>query len=174
MYRIVPEPPEAAPQIDALLDRAFGPGRRKKTAQMLRDGQTPAAGLSLIAKEDGRLIGTIRFWHVRIGGRVPALLLGPVAVDSDERGRGIGAALIRRGLAVARSQGHGAVILVGDEPYYRRFGFRAELTRRLTLPGPVDRRRFLALELVPRAMAPAAGRVHPAGLPEPRRARRAA
>jgi predicted N-acetyltransferase YhbS len=174
MYRIAPEPLDAAPQIDALLDRAFGPGRRKKTAQMLREGQQPAAGLSLIAEENGRLIGTIRFWHVRIGGRVPALLLGPVAVDSDERGRGIGAALVRRGLAVARAQGHGAVMLVGDEPYYRRFGFRAELARRMTLPGPVDRRRFLALELVPGALAPAAGRVHASGQPDPQRARRAA
>lgn len=174
MYRIIPEPPEVAPQIDILLDRAFGPGRRKKTAQMLREGQRPASGLSLIAIENGRLVGTIRFWHLRVGGRVPALLLGPVAVDSDERGRGIGAALIRRGLAVARSQGHGAVILVGDEAYYRRFGFRAELACRMTLPGPVDRRRFLAMELIPGALAPAAGRVHPAGQPEPRRARRAA
>jgi len=160
---IEPEPPEAAREREALLDRAFGRGRFAKTAERLREGRLPAAGLSLVAREDARLIGTIRFWHVR-AGECAALLLGPVAVANSHRGRGLGAALIRRGLARARALGHGAVILVGDEPYYRRFGFRAGLTRRLAMPGPVDRRRFLGLELTAGALAAAAGLVRAAGV----------
>lgn len=173
MITIEAEPPDAVPEREALLDRAFGRGRFAKTAERLREGRVPASGLSLAARDDERLVGTIRFWHVRAGG-CPALLLGPVAVADSHRGRGLGATLIRRGLAKARAQGHGAVILVGDEPYYRRFGFRAGLTRRLVLPGPVDRRRFLGLELAPGAFATASGAVEASGTPVAVRRRRAA
>jgi predicted N-acetyltransferase YhbS len=174
MIRIVPEPPTSAPQIEVLLDRAFGPNRRAKTAERLREGRLPAAALCFAAFDDAELVGTIRLWHVRIGERVPALLLGPVAVARTHLGKRIGAGLVRRGLTAARAQGHGAVILVGDEPYYRRFGFTAELTRKLTLPGPVDRRRFLALELRPGTLTGAPGTVRGTGLLDPARQRRAA
>ena len=120
------------------------------------------------------LVGTIRFWRVRIGGSTNALLLGPVAIAAGHQGYGLGAALIRRGLAAAREYGHEAVILVGDEPYYRRFGFRAHLTAGMRLPGPVDRRRFLALELVPGALRSAYGLVQASGLVVPEGLRRAA
>ena len=178
MIWIGPEPPAAAPEREALLDRAFGPARFAKTAERLRDGRLPAAGLSFAAFEtsltaSGGLVGTLRFWNVRIGASIDALLLGPVAVDDAWRGHGLGGRLIRRGLAAATALGHRAVILVGDASYYRRFGFDAEPARRLTLPGPVDQRRFLALELIPGALASTEGLVCPAGVPAPARRRAA-
>src|SRR5262249_50146904 len=104
--------------IEHLLDDSFGPNRHRKTAQRLRDAQAPVRGLALVARDRRRLIGTLRFWSVRIGDRHRALLLGPIAVDADCRGRGVAAWLINTGLARAKSMGHRAVILVGDAPYY--------------------------------------------------------
>jgi predicted N-acetyltransferase YhbS len=181
MIRIGPEPPGAAREREALLDRAFGPARLAKTAERLREGREPAAGLSFAAFDsascdsaagdsaDGALVGTLRFWHVRLGEHCKGLLLGPVAVDQHLRGTGLGGRMIRRGLAAARDLRHGAVILVGDAPYYQRFGFSAAPASRLILPGPVDRRRFLALELTPGAMATAEGLVRAPGEPADRR-----
>jgi predicted N-acetyltransferase YhbS len=148
-----------AAAIEALLDEAFGPNRHRKAAQRLRDGQAPLPGLALVAREGGRPIGTLRFWSVRIGARHRALLLGPIAVDAACRGRGVAAWLINTGLARARAMGHRAVILVGDAPYYERFGFSVAMTAGMTLPGPVDRARFLGLELEPGALAGVTGRV---------------
>ncbi len=104
---------------------------------------------------------------MRLGVSTDALLLGPVAVDEAQRGTGLGGRMIRRGLAAATALGHRAVILVGDVPYYGRFGFDAEPARRLILPGPVDTRRFLALALVPGALSRAEGIVRPTGLAAP-------
>lgn len=167
------EPPDAAQQREALLDSAFGPARFGKTAERLRGGRLPAPGLSFAAFDgpvgDGILAGTLRFWHVSLGERCDGLLLGPVAVDTRHRGTGLGGRLIRRGLAAARAQGHRAVILVGDAPYYQRFGFAAAPASRLTLPGPVDRHRFLALELTPGALATAEGLVRASGASVDRR-----
>ena len=174
MIQIEPEPPGIASSREALLDQTFGPARLAKTAERLREGRLPAAGLSFIAEDAGKLVGTVRFWHLRIGGGVDALLLGPVAVASGHAGRGIGAALIERGLISAERLAHRAVLLVGDESYYRRFGFHADLTRNKELPGPVDRRRFLARELDPGALEGASGLVRPAGLFDPARGLRAA
>jgi predicted N-acetyltransferase YhbS len=143
--------------IERILGDAFGPERHRKTAQRLREGQAPV--LSLVARDDGRLIGTLRFWSVRIGRRHRALLLGPVAVDAAYRSRGVGAWLINTGLARAQAMGHRAVILVGDAPYYGRFGFATALTEGMMLPGPVDRARFLGLELEDGALAGVSGRV---------------
>jgi predicted N-acetyltransferase YhbS len=145
--------------VDRILDDAFGPERHRKTAQRLRDGQIPVRGLALVAREGGHMIGTLRFWSVRIGRRHRALLLGPVAVAANSRKRGVGAWLINTGLARAKALGHRAVILVGDAPYYGRFGFSAALTSGMTLPGPVDRARFLGLELEPGALNGVTGRV---------------
>jgi predicted N-acetyltransferase YhbS len=159
---------------EALLDDAFGGTRTRKTSQRLRDGRLPAEGLSLIAADGRRVVGTARLWDVACGGGQPVLLLGPVAVESSCRNRGIGAALVRRALRDARRLGHGAVILVGDAPYYSRFGFSAEKAASLTLPGPFERRRLLAIELVPGALDGAGGLVQPTGrLEQARRARAA-
>ena len=170
MIWIGPEPPDAAPQREALLDRAFGPARLAKTAERLREGRAPADGLSFAAYDgEDTLVGTLRFWRVRLGESCNGLLLGPVAVEARHRGTGLGGRLIRRGLACARELGHRAVILVGDAPYYQRFGFAAAPAARLTLPGPVDRRRFLALELTSGALATVEGLVRASGEPVDRR-----
>jgi predicted N-acetyltransferase YhbS len=131
---------------EALLDASFGEGRHARTCQRLRDGRAPAEGLAFTAMHEGRLVGTVRLWHVSAGG-IPALVLGPLAVDASCRKLGVGAALMTRALAAAKARGHGAVILRGDAAYYSRFGFSAEKTRELALPGPFERDRLLAVEL---------------------------
>jgi len=147
---------------ERLLDDAFGPARFAKTSEALRAGRAPARGLALAAFHEGALVGTVRLWPVDAGG-APALLLGPLAVAASHRAMGVGGALMRMALARAAALGHRAVLLVGDAPYYARFGFSAALTRDLDLPGPVERARFLALELAPGALAKASGLVRPTG-----------
>lgn len=158
------EEPRHAAAIEALLDRSFGPDRFKKTAYKLRDGVDPIPELSLVAIEHDELgnevlEGTIRYWPVTIGGAVPALLLGPIAVSERLQGGGLGSKLIRMSLNKAAALGHRSVILVGDAPYYARFGFTRDLTLGMALPGPVDLDRFLGLELVPGALDGAVGMV---------------
>ena len=131
---------------EALLDACFGANRHTRTCQRLRDARAPAEGLALSAVARGKLVGTVRLWHVSAGG-VPALMLGPLAVEESSRQFGVGAALIDHALAAATARGHCAVILLGDAPYYVRFGFSAEKTGELSLPGPFERDRLLALEL---------------------------
>jgi predicted N-acetyltransferase YhbS len=158
---------------EALLDACFGEGRQMRTCQRLRDGRAPAAGLSLSAVCEGRLVGTLRLWHVSAGG-VPALMLGPLAVEDSCRKLGVGAALMDDALAAARSRGHRAVILLGDAPYYARFGFSAEKTGELVLPGAFERERLLGLELCEGALDGAWGMVAPSGATLPKiRAERA-
>ena len=131
---------------EALLDASFGEGRHARTCQRLRDGRMPAEGLAFSAVHEGRLVGTVRLWHVSAGG-IPALVLGPLAVDASCRSLGVGAALMEHALAAAKALGHGAVILRGDAAYYSRFGFSTEKTGELALPGPFERDRLLAVEL---------------------------
>ena len=151
------------PAREALLDQAFGGKRRRKTSERLRDGRLPADGLSLAAIDGKRVVGTARLWNIVCASGEAALLLGPGAVVADCRNRGIGAALVRHAVAQAGRLGHGAVILVGDEPYYSRFGFSATKTGSLRLPGPFERHRLLALELVPGALDHARGMVSASG-----------
>jgi predicted N-acetyltransferase YhbS len=133
---------------EALLDACFGVNRHMRTCQRLRDGRAPAEGLALsVVRQNGhRLVGTVRLWHVSAGG-IPALVLGPLAVDASCRKLGVGAALMNHALAAARALGHAAVILLGDAPYYARFGFSALKTGESSLPGPFERNRLLGLEL---------------------------
>jgi len=151
---------------EALLDTAYGPVRHSKPSARLRRGRLPAEGLSFVAVERGRIIGSVRLWHVEAGRKRPALLLGPLAVHPDARRQGVGAALMQRAMDEAAQRGHGAVILVGDASYYGRFGFSAEKTRALTLPG-ADQARLLASELVPGALADGFGRITASGQREP-------
>src|SRR6188472_497484 len=130
---------------EALLDACFGANRHMRTCQRLRDGRAPAEGLALSALRQGRVIGTVRLWHVSAGG-IPALMLGPLAVEASSRQFGVGAALMDHALAAAKARGHRAVILLGDAPYYARFGFSAQKTGELSLPGPFERDRLLAIE----------------------------
>jgi predicted N-acetyltransferase YhbS len=150
---------------EALLDAAFGESRFDKASERLREGCLPADGLSLVATEHGRLIGTVRLWHVVAGPGRPALLLGPLAVAADARQRGIGSALMDHALGRARRRGHRAVVLIGDAPFYGRFGFSADNTGALWLPGRYERHRLLAHELVPGALDGARGLISATGQP---------
>jgi predicted N-acetyltransferase YhbS len=150
------------PAREALLDACFGANRHARTCQRLRDGRAPAEGLAFSAVRRGRLVGTIRLWHVSAGG-VPALVLGPLAVDPSFRKLGVAAALTKHALAAARARGHSAVVLLGDAPYYARFGFSALKTGELSLPGPFKRDRLLGLELREGALDGAWGMIVPTG-----------
>jgi predicted N-acetyltransferase YhbS len=157
---------------ETLLDACFGENRHERTCQRLRDGRAPAKGLAFSAVLRGQLVGTVRLWHVSAGG-IPALILGPLAVDSAFRKLGIGAALMDHALAAAAARGHRAVLLLGDAPYYARFGFSAAKTGELQLPGAFERERLLALELEGGALDGAWGMIVPTGasLHKPKAAR---
>jgi predicted N-acetyltransferase YhbS len=148
---------------EALLDAAYGDARFTKTSERLREGRLPAEGLSLVAVDRGRIVGTVRLWHVTAGPGRPALLLGPLAVDPAHRNRGIGSTLMRRAIARARLAGHRTILLVGDAPYYGRFGFTAATTGELWMPGRFERDRLLALELRPDALGGARGMIAATG-----------
>src|ERR1700712_581 len=152
---------------EALLDACFGETRHMRTCQRLRDGRAPAEGLALSATARGRLVGTVRLWHVSVGG-TPALMLGPLAVEASSRKFGAGAALMDHALRAAKARGHRAVILLGDAPYYARFGFSGEKTGELLLPGPFERDRLLGVELVEGALDGAWGVITATGRPEPK------
>lgn len=167
MFDIRHEIPTDIPAREALLDRCFGASRFAKTSERLREGRLPAEGLALAATRDDALVGTIRLWNVAAGPGRSALLLGPVAVAPELQSAGIGGKLIREGIAEAKALGHRAVILVGDEAYYRRFGFARGPVEGLWLPGPVELGRFLGLELVSGALVGARGFVSATGAPVP-------
>jgi predicted N-acetyltransferase YhbS len=153
---------------EALLDACFGENRHMRTCQRLRDGRAPAEGLAFSAMVEGRPVGTLRLWHVSAGG-IPALMLGPLAVEASSRKLGVGAALMDHALAAAGARGHRAVILLGDAPYYARFGFSAEGTAALSLPGPFERDRLLGLELHQGALDGACGMIVATGAAVPLR-----
>lgn len=170
---------------EALLDRAMGPGRKRKSSEKLRRGRKPSQGLAFIARDaSGAVIGTVRLWDVvfasapssgrhagqlllRSRGEIatqskpnafkPALLLGPLAVDPAYAGTGVGSTLMRHAIDEAARLGHKAILLVGDAAYYSRFGFSAAKTGSLSMPGPYEQHRFLAVELEPGALDGANG-----------------
>ena len=150
-------------EVERLVAEAFGPERFAKAVYRLREGVAHDASLALVAIDRSVVVGTLRFWPVEIAGGTPALLLGPLVTAPDRQGEGIGSRLMRAGLARAAAQGHRIVVLVGDEPYYRRFGFVRSLARRLELPGQYDPARFLARELVSGALSGVCGLI---GLPD--------
>jgi predicted N-acetyltransferase YhbS len=133
--------------VERLDDRAFGPGRYAKTAYRLREGVAPDFALSCVARVGTLLVGANRITPIRVGVK-PGLLLGPLTVDPPFRNRGVGRKLMQHSLDAARAGGHALVILVGDEPFYARVGFKRVPHGRLTMPGPVDPARLLYLELV--------------------------
>ncbi|MER8462967.1 N-acetyltransferase [Mesorhizobium sp. M1396] len=150
---------------EALLDRAMGPKRRKKSSEKLRRGRRPSEGLAFVTHDaSGDVAGTVRLWDVTLGeGGPAALLLGPLAVDPSLKSAGIGSALMRHAIAEAARLGHAAILLVGDAPYYGRFGFSAARTGSLAMPGPYERHRLLALELVDGALDGLHGTLKAAG-----------
>ena len=152
-------------QREALLDLSFGrAARMAKTSERLREGRKPAEGLAFAAHgPDGRVIGTVRLWNVTAGPARPALLLGPLAIHPWFRDRGLGGALMSTAINEASRLGHGAILLVGDAPYYARFGFDTAVTEGLWLPGAFERSRFLGLELKSCTLNGARGLVSPTG-----------
>jgi predicted N-acetyltransferase YhbS len=148
MWTLRAEREEDANAIEALVDRSFGPGRYAKTAYRLREGVAPEPKLSFVAVRaaDGVLLGSVRFWPIIVGAQF-SLLLGPLAVEPELRGKGIGIALMQRGIEEARRLDYATIILVGDEPYYSRVGFKKLAVGLVRLPGPVDPERLLGLAL---------------------------
>jgi predicted N-acetyltransferase YhbS len=155
---LFPERPQDGPLVEGLIDRAFGPGRFAKTAERLREGHVPDLALSFVAWIDGQAVGCVRQWRILIGD-APAVFLGPIAVEEDRRREGLGASLIQRACDAAREAGCRAILLVGDDPLFGPFGFTAAAARRVALPGPVDPRRVLALQLGPGSADELSGRV---------------
>ncbi|WP_027172510.1 N-acetyltransferase [Methylobacterium sp. 10] len=154
---IRPELPGDADAIERLHARAFGPGRFARTAYRLREGTVPLADLCFTALVGTYLVGSVRIGPAQAGGSL--LVLGPLTVDPSFEKRGIGGSLMQASLDAARAGGHGVVVLVGDAPYYHRFGFAPVPPGRLLPPGPVDPARFLWLELRPGALDTVSGNV---------------
>jgi predicted N-acetyltransferase YhbS len=166
MVAIRQERPADVAAREALLDVSYGPVRFTKTSERLREGRLPE--LAFVATEGRRLVGTVQLWPVSAGRDRPALLLGPLAVHPICRKRGVGSTLVQHALREAARRNHGAVLLVGDAPYYGRLGFSSAQTGALWLPGPYEQHRLLARELEPGALDGARGLISAAGAVEPR------
>ncbi|MFZ4689524.1 MAG: GNAT family N-acetyltransferase [Polymorphobacter sp.] len=162
MINIRPARASDLPAIDSLLDDRFGPARRNRTAYRLRDGVDPDGELSFVAYDHHRLIGSLQCWPLRLrsitGTTLPLTLLGPVVTAADRQGEGIATCLMQAALAAVDARGAGPVLLIGDEPFYGRFGFSAAATSGWLLPGTVDRARLL---LRANCAMPAVGWVEP-------------
>jgi predicted N-acetyltransferase YhbS len=149
MFTLRPETKDDWWEVEALYDLCFAPGREALSSYRLRDDIPPVASLSRVARDDeGMLGGAIRYWPVRVAEQ-RVLLLGPVAVHPTAQGEGLGGALIRDSLAQAQAEGWARVLLVGDAPYYQRFGFWK--IDGVEMPPPTNPDRVLALELEPGA-----------------------
>jgi predicted N-acetyltransferase YhbS len=157
---IAPETADDQAAIDRLNERTFGPGRLAKTAYRIREGVAHALALSFTARVGTLLVGSVRLSPIRIG-ETRALLLGPLTVEPPFRERGIGQTLIERALAEAKQQGHRLVVLVGDEPYYGKCGFKPIPKGQARMPGPVDPARLLVCELAAGAFAGVSGPIGP-------------
>lgn len=165
-WQIRLEAPGDADGVEALNAESFGPGRFAKSANRLREGVYPIAGLGFVAIENDILRGSVRFWPIKVGGH-EELLLGPLAVRGDQRGRGIGIGLMQSGLDAARQGPWRGVLLVGDEPYYARVGFSRLPPGRVKFPGPVDANRILGLSLKAGELLNLSGEVRRAQIDDP-------
>lgn len=161
MFRITPENSDDLDEVEYLYDLAFAPGRTALSSYRLRDGVEPIAELSLVARDKYNILaGAIRFWPVKIGqAGDPALLLGPVAIHPTRQGEGLGNLLISESLEIAVNCGWSRVILIGDEPYYRRYGFSRDFATELRFPPPTNPDRLLAKELTDGAFEGVSGMI---------------
>ena len=157
---ILAERPEDAGPIERLHERTFGPGRYARTAYRIREKVAHRLDLSFTARIGTLLVGSVRLTPVRIG-ETRALLLGPLTIEPPFRDRGIAKALMERAMAEAKQKGHKLVVLVGDEPYYKRVGFKRVPSGTIKMPGPADPARILAAELTEGALAGVSGVVRP-------------
>lgn len=165
-WQIRLEAPGDAAAVEALNAECFGPGRHAKAAYRLREGVDPLAELSFVAIEGGTLRGSVRFWPISVGGH-EELLLGPLAVQSSQRGRGIGIALMQAGIAAAKEGPWRGILLVGDEPYYAKVGFSRLPPGRVMFPGPVNQHRILGLSLKGGEMLSLTGQIRRARIDDP-------
>ncbi len=144
---IVPLGQDHLPALESLLDARFGPARHNRTAYRLREGAEVLRDYSFAAVDGGELVGSLQCWPISLksvgGDRMPMILLGPVAVTAAREGHGVGSALMRAALAALDAGDSPPVLLIGDAPFYGRFGFSAAATRQWQLPGPVDHNRLL-------------------------------
>ena len=157
---ILPETAKDAQPIERLLERTFGPGRFVLSAYRLREHVDHLLDLSFTARIGTLLVGSVRQLPICVGD-TPALMLGPLTVEPPFRGRGVGRKLLERALSDAKARGHRLVLLVGDEPYYSRVGFKVVPKGRATMPGPVDYDRLLVAELVDGAFENVSGAIRP-------------
>ncbi len=157
---ILPESADDAQAIDRLHERTFGPGRYARTAYRIREGIAHRLDLSFTARIGTLMVGSVRLSPIRIG-ETSALLLGPLTVEPPFRDRGIGIGLIERALQEAKAKGHKLVVLVGDESYYQRCGFKRIPKGKVSMPGPVDPQRLLVAELAAGAFAGVSGPIRP-------------
>ncbi|OYU14956.1 MAG: GNAT family N-acetyltransferase [Alphaproteobacteria bacterium PA4] len=164
MIEILAFSPADTPDLETLLDAAFGPARRNRTAYRLRDGVACDPALSFVARDAGRLVGSLQCWPLQIrglsGAIAPLTLLGPVVTAADRQGEGIASRLMTTALAAIDALAAPPVLLIGDAPFYGRFGFTADATADWLLPGPVDRARLLLRG--PATALPRVGWVEPA------------
>ena len=153
LLRLLRERPRDGEAIEEMTAAAFGPDRIHKTVYRLREDVPPIKELCFVCLDQkNRLVASIRNWPILINEKWPAVMLGPLAISPELRGLGYGKALMWHSMAQSRLQGHSRIILVGDPEYYNQFGFRRDLALLLQLPGWVEERRFLALELVAGSM----------------------
>jgi predicted N-acetyltransferase YhbS len=157
---ILPETADDAVAIDRLHERTFGPGRYARSAYRIREGRGHALDLSFTARIGTLLVGSVRLTPIAIG-ETPALLLGPLTVEPPFRQRGIGRSLIDRALSDAKAKGHRLIVLVGDEPFYGKIGFKRIPKGQVKMPGPVDPARLLVAELVTGAFNGVSGLIRP-------------
>lgn len=165
-WQIRPEAPGDATAIEALNATSFGPGRFAKSAYRLREGVAAEAALGFVAVDAGTLLGSVRFWPISVGGH-EELLLGPLAVRGDQRGKGIGIALMQAGIEKAKLGPWRGILLVGDEAYYAKVGFSRLPPGRVRFPGPVDQNRILGLSLKGGEMLALTGQIRRAQIDEP-------
>ena len=157
---ILPETAGDALAIERLHERTFGPGRYTRSAFRIREGREHVLELSFTARIGTLLVGSLRLTPICIG-ETPALLLGPLTVEPPFRERGVGSALIKRALKEAQAKGHKLVVLVGDEPFYAKAGFKRIPKGQVKMPGPVDPARLLVAELAPGAFDGVSGLIRP-------------
>ena len=166
-FQIGPETPAATASVEWLYERVFGPARFRKASHRFRSSLMPIAEFCWIAREDTTIVGAIHFWPILVGAEgEAALLLGPLAVAPDRRGRGIGQALVRKTLALAAEAGHDLVLLVGDRDYYQRFGFVPAMLYGFVMPGETRPERLQAISLKGRILRRADGMLYPARDPD--------
>lgn len=160
-FHIRPQEPQDLAAIEPLLDRSFGPERIQRTVYRLRRGTHPVSELCFVAVDNAdKLLASLQFWPIRIE-EIPAILLGPLAVDPKMRNQGLGRALVRHSLNEARRHGHRLCVVSGAPDYYRPYGFVPAVPHGFVMPGPLEPERLQVLELVPGALEGVRGLIQP-------------